>query len=112
MLRSSGRGPPWIVPSVSLVVVASSTVVAVHDEPAAHKTHTTAAARPVPAKPPAHKVDFGLAYGDSLIVESAPALAKSLNDAVSVGAGWIRMDLPWDAVQTTGPDSYDWRQLD
>lgn len=54
---------------------------------------------------------FGLNYADELPAQSGSALGGSLDDAVSVGAGWIRTDLAWYRIQT-GPDSWDWSSFD
>lgn len=126
-----GRRPHWIVVATCFAVAAVATVTAVYSEPTA--TSANAAAHPggtavtgsatggssASAKAsasatstPAHQLSFGIAYGSSLLSESSSALATSLNDAVAVGAKWVRTDLPWDLVQPSGPGSYNWQSMD
>ncbi|MGH6657870.1 MAG: cellulase family glycosylhydrolase [Actinocrinis sp.] len=57
-------------------------------------------------------LSFGIAYGSALLTESDKTLARSLDDAVAVGAKWVRTDLPWDLVQPSGPYQYDWQSVD
>src|SRR5437016_3939692 len=54
---------------------------------------------------------FGLNYADELPAQSDSALGGSLDDAVTVGAGWIRTDLAWYRIQSN-PDSWDWSSFD
>ena len=65
--------------------------------------------------PPSYPVDygffFGLNYADELPAESSADLARSTDDAVAVGAGWIRTDLAWYRIQP-GPGSWDWSSFD
>src|SRR5258708_7275063 len=139
MSLRSGRQPHWIIVASCLAIVAVATTVAVASEPKA-KSATASGAGSVPGgtaasgssasvsasgsagasaaaggpstSPRAHKVNFGLAYGSSLLNQSDAALAASLNDAVEVGARWLRTDLPWDAIQTVSPTQYNWQKFD
>lgn len=60
---------------------------------------------------PGNPLRVGIAYGDVLPYLSAGRLAAALNDAVYVGATWIRADLAWDDVQAK-PGPYDWAPFD
>jgi hypothetical protein len=125
MSLSTGRRSHWVVVASCLVVVALATAFAVYDEPAS-KGATAGRTGAAPASGSAtagatagqgrgagaHRVEFGLAYGSSLFAESDAALAASLDDAVTLGAVYIRTDLPWDSVQETGPAQYDWGEFD
>jgi hypothetical protein len=51
---------------------------------------------------------FGLSYPEILTGMDATSLGRFLDDAVGLGVGWIRFDLPWDLVQPTSPSSYNW----
>ncbi|MCI3270488.1 cellulase family glycosylhydrolase [Streptomyces cylindrosporus] len=55
---------------------------------------------------------LGIAYGDRLVWMSDRDLAASLDDAVAVGARWVRADLSWQDVQADGPDRYRWGLFD
>jgi hypothetical protein len=54
----------------------------------------------------------GIAYGDTLVWMSDERLARALDDAVDVGAGWIRADLSWDDLEHDGPGKYRWGLFD
>jgi hypothetical protein len=43
---------------------------------------------------------------------SPTELAQSLDDAVALGIGWLRVDLSWDEVQHQSPGAYDWSPVD
>ena len=43
---------------------------------------------------------------------SPDVVAHALDDALAVGVGWIRLDLPWDAIQPASPNSFSWSQFD
>jgi hypothetical protein len=62
--------------------------------------------------PGAHKMEFGLNYASTLLAESQPQMVESLQDAVVVGATWIRVDLPWNQVQPINDLTYDWTGFD
>jgi hypothetical protein len=100
--------------AASLVVATGATAVAVQAEPVTTAAHAGASAKSSlsPANAGPHKLNFGIAYGSVLLDESDAALAKSLNDAVAVGAKWVRTDLPWDLVQPSGPNQYNWQGVD
>jgi polysaccharide biosynthesis protein PslG len=62
--------------------------------------------------PPAHPLKVGLSYGDRLVWMSDAQLAAALDDAVSLGAGWIRADLSWNDIQYDGRDVHYWNRFD
>jgi hypothetical protein len=39
-------------------------------------------------------------------------LAAELNDATTLGVGWIRLDLGWNDIQPNNASSYDWSSFD
>jgi hypothetical protein len=68
-----------------------------------------------PAQSPAQhpkQLRIGLAYGDNLPGLSDAELARTLDDAVALGAGWIRTDLSWADIQSTSPTLFDWSGFD
>lgn len=62
--------------------------------------------------PPAPGLRVGIAYGDRLVWMSDRDLGAALDDAVAVGARWVRADLMWTHVQPDGPDTYRWERFD
>lgn len=54
----------------------------------------------------------GIAYGNTLWGMSDDALAQALDDAVDIGAGWIRADLSWADVQPNSPQQFVWEPFD
>ncbi len=104
---------------VSLVVVLVATALGVHTSSSAAPTAAVArAAASAPAGPVgtggarAIPLDFGVAYGDTLPFDSDQQLDSALNDAVTLGATWVRTDLSWEDIQPDGPGSYDWQRFD
>ncbi|MEV0976742.1 cellulase family glycosylhydrolase [Streptomyces sp. NPDC049915] len=55
---------------------------------------------------------LGIAYGHRLIGLSDKDLGAALDEAVDVGARWVRADLPWGDVQPSSPDQYRWSRFD
>src|ERR1700723_2129831 len=64
-----------------------------------------------PARAAADPLQVGISYGDVLPYLSTAGLDTALNDAVYVGANWIRLDLGWDDVQPA-PGAYSWGNFD
>ena len=60
----------------------------------------------------AHDMKFGLDYGSTLSTETASEVRANLRDAVTVGAKWIRVDLPWEETQPDDSWSYNWTSFD
>jgi hypothetical protein len=59
-----------------------------------------------------HGMKTGISYGDTLVWMSDERLDQALDDAVDLGATWIRNDLSWDDIQNDGPDTYHWQLFD
>jgi hypothetical protein len=89
----------WLVVASAFLLAGAGTAVAVAREPGPVGTRAAAS---VTAKAPAGRVlDFGIDYSDTLPWETDSELAASLDDAVDVGATWIRVDLAWEDYQST-----------
>ncbi len=104
----------WIIVGCCLIAVAASTAAAVAREPAARAiaakaTATATAGAPAPS---VHTLDFGMAYGNTLLNLPTATLDARLHDAVALGDHWIRVDLPWSAVQPQQGEGYDWTVFD
>ncbi|MFE5628973.1 cellulase family glycosylhydrolase [Streptomyces sp. NPDC056542] len=54
----------------------------------------------------------GISYGDRLVWMSDRDLGAALDDAVAVGAQWVRADLSWWNIQPDRPDTYLWDRFD
>lgn len=54
----------------------------------------------------------GIAYGNRLLFMPPGELASRLDDAVELGAGWIRVDLSWADVQPASADRHEWDRFD
>ena len=63
-----------------------------------------------PANPSAKP--FGMALGGTLDGLSKPQLDSELQDIQSLGAQWIRIDVPWPEVQPTSSTQYNWARID
>jgi hypothetical protein len=55
---------------------------------------------------------IGISYGDTLAGLSPAQLAGTLDDAVTLGVGWIRVDLSWADVQGRGASAEEWGAFD
>lgn len=77
----------------------------------ARSTASTAAssATPVVVRAPARS---GITFGSTLYPLSKRQLARALDDVVALRMSWIRIDVPWSAVQPISRDRYDWRGID
>src|SRR4029453_8488450 len=53
----------------------------------------------------------GISYGSRLSGMSSTALAATLDDAVAIGASWVRDDLSWARVEAV-KGRYDWAAFD
>jgi hypothetical protein len=62
-----------------------------------------------PASAPPH---IGISYGDELVWMSDGERDDALDDAVTLGATWIRADLSWADIQPEGPGSHLWERFD
>ncbi|MBF9068289.1 cellulase family glycosylhydrolase [Streptacidiphilus fuscans] len=102
----------WWVALVAFAVAAAVTVtIALSQSPSVAKPLDWPASRPtVAASQPGLKI--GVAYGDTLPFLSDQALASALDDAVALGAKWVRVDLSWEDIQPDSPDRYQWQRFD
>lgn len=57
-------------------------------------------------------MQFGIDYSDTLPFETPSQLAASLDDATSLGAQWIRIDLGWEDYQPFATSAPDFGRLD
>jgi len=112
-LRSKRRSHGIIV-GVCLAAVALATIAAVNSEPTQASTvkTNTSGAGATSAGSAAHTLHFGIAYGDTLLGASSGTVSAALDDAVKLGAKWIRVDLPWVAIQPYDETTYDWQSFD
>jgi len=55
---------------------------------------------------------LGMSYGDRLMWMSDAQLAAALDDAVTLGAHWVRADLSWANIQPEGPQDFRWPLFD
>jgi hypothetical protein len=62
--------------------------------------------------PDGSRLRIGMSYGNSLLAASDGDLAQTLDDAVTLGAHWIRFDMSWGDVQPTAGDQYAWAGFD
>jgi hypothetical protein len=58
------------------------------------------------------RLRVGIAYGHRLLGLSEKDLGAALDEAVAVGARWVRADLPWGDVQPGSRDAYRWSRFD
>jgi hypothetical protein len=73
---------------------------------------SAATAASAPSHYPNSSVPIGLSYGDSLFGVSPTQIGQTLNDAVNLGVGWIRVDLAWDDIQHDSPTAFNWAPFD
>ncbi|WP_203815501.1 cellulase family glycosylhydrolase [Paractinoplanes ferrugineus] len=62
--------------------------------------------------PATRSLKLGVSYGDRLVWMSDAELAAALDDAVTLGTGWIRADLSWNNIQHEGPSVRKWKLFD
>lgn len=117
MLQHTGK-QRLVVALVAFVTSAVATVVAAASSPS-----SSASARPSTAAAPtagaqtggqdtSRGLRIGLSYGDTLTWKSDKDLATGLNDAVELGASWVRVDLSWNDIQPSSPNTYEWSRFD
>jgi hypothetical protein len=65
----------------------------------------------LPAPEPSQALNpLGIAHNVQLV---APEDREALLDGIkAAGAGWVRFDFAWSAVQPNGPNQWSWKQLD
>jgi hypothetical protein len=69
------------------------------------------AGAPAPTPQP-NGLRIGLSLGNNMNGLSQAALNQVLNDASTLGVGWLRADLAWDDVQPTSASLFDWSSFD
>lgn len=111
MLQLSGRRWLVVMALVTLVIGIGATVMAESSSSQGQspQSTTTVAAPPKLVK---GKLGFGVSYGDTLTWRTDAQLAQALDDAISLGAAWIRVDLSWNDIQPDSPDKYLWQRFD
>jgi hypothetical protein len=107
IVRPSNRAA---VPAAAAVVLTSLSMLSVPQS-------ADAATRPTRVKSATSTtttttLQAGISYGDTLVWMSDDKLARALDDAVDVGAGWVRADLSWDNLENDGPGRYQWKLFD
>ncbi|MFC8427005.1 cellulase family glycosylhydrolase [Streptomyces sp. NPDC057253] len=55
---------------------------------------------------------LGIAYGHRLVGMSDKELGTALDEAVDVGARWVRADLSWGDIQPDAPAEFAWNNFD
>jgi hypothetical protein len=55
---------------------------------------------------------FGFAAGGGIQNLRSDELARYLDGARSTHAGWLRIDINWNVIQSSGPMSYNWAPFD
>jgi hypothetical protein len=65
----------------------------------------------VSSRAPKH-LQLGISYGDTLAWADDQELAARLDDAVTLGVGWIRLDLAWCDTQPDNAATYEWSRFD
>ena len=58
------------------------------------------------------RLQIGLSYGDSLTQLSDAQLDSEFDDAVTLGANWVRIDVLWADVQPDDPSTFQWADID
>lgn len=115
-MKDSSRRQRFLVALVAFVVSAVATIVAASvpstSSPAAPQA---SGGSPTPSASDAggvRDVRMGVSYGDTLTWKSDADMARGLDDAVAVGAKWVRMDLSWNNIQPDSPYTYSWHRFD
>src|SRR5579884_345015 len=117
MLQHTGK-QRLVVALVAFVTSAVATVVAAASSPSSSASAPHAAATAPAAgaetggQATSHGLRIGLSYGDTLTWKSDKDLATGLNDAVELGASWVRVDLSWNDIQPDSPNTYEWSRFD
>ena len=57
------------------------------------------------------RAEYGISTGSSLTALNTEQLQLYMKDVKDLGVKWIRLDLPWHAIQVTA-NTYDWRSFD
>ena len=95
----------WLAVSAALIVVVAATVTSAVLSTRAANAGTEARRGGMNSGPPTssgtskRELQFGIDYSDTLPFETPAQLGTSLDDAKTVGAQWIRIDLAWEDYQ-------------
>jgi len=111
MLRPTPLGPPGRLRTrltIALIAVVCGLSLASAPVATAGPTPTVGSTATVGSTP----MRFGLAYGNELLWKTDAGLAASLETAKSLGADWIRVDLPWADIQPLDSTQADWWRFD
>ncbi len=65
-----------------------------------------------PVTTPPAQGEVGLSVAETLTGLREDELKRQLDDFVSLGITWVRLDFDWAVIQRNGPDSYDWSRID
>ena len=120
MIEATAKRQRMTTALVALVVTAAATIVGVlaSSSSSSGAAPVSAAAAPTKAAvsaapvPKVGQLSFGIAYGDTLLFDDDQDLASALDDAVTVGAHWVRLDLSWEDIQPDEPYEYQWQRFD
>ena len=106
-------------PGVSGAVTVSSPYLPPRTTPTTVPIHIPTPTTAVPSTAASTTVKYvngglpiGLSYGDRLFSASPTFLGQTLDDAVQLGVGWMRVDLAWDDIQHDSPAVYNWAPFD
>jgi hypothetical protein len=126
MVKTSGGRQRLLVALCAFVAALGTTIVAAcassspgsssrGPEAASPAPGSAAQTAPATSATPAsqsRQLRIGIAYGDTLPWKSDAALARGLDDAVAVGATWVRVDLSWNDIQPDSSHVYHWQRFD
>lgn len=92
---------------------ATTTTTAAPTTTTAAPTTTTTTTRPATTTAPAAALvdDVGIAIGSGLLDLSADVIRFAAGEVARSGAGWVRIDVDWTAVEPT-PGTFRWTELD
>lgn len=98
------RALPILLLSVVAMVLAGCTLPG-PQQPQQQPTPTT-----LPASVPAggYGANLGIAAGGLIHWHDDAQQARDLDAIAATGAKWIRIDIDWNAIQTTGPTEWSW----
>ncbi|WP_370149465.1 cellulase family glycosylhydrolase [Streptacidiphilus sp. EB129] len=112
MVKLSGIRQRLLMALVAFSVTACATVIAASSSATPKQSAVADAPTAVAPATEPRQMRIGIAYGDTLVWMSDKDLAAGLDDAVTLGAHWIRVDLSWEDIQPDSADSYQWPRFD
>ncbi|MFJ1704444.1 cellulase family glycosylhydrolase [Kitasatospora sp. NPDC088346] len=115
MVMQSARRRRLLVALVAFVVSAGATIMAADSSPTTPSDVPESAPLVAVSNAPqqgTEKLHIGVAYGDTLTWKSDLGLASGLDDAVALGAKWVRVDLSWRDIQPDNPKNFNWPRFD